>query len=68
MLSVGSFIVAGFAAGRAIEQPVLAEADVNLALAKTAILLAEAFLFHHFTLHADELLSGPSGAHAKNST
>ncbi len=62
-VSVGSLVVAGFAAGWAIEQAILAEPDVNLTLAKAAILLAIALLFDHLALHADVFLPGSSGAH-----
>ncbi|HEY6183777.1 MAG TPA: hypothetical protein VIW67_16130, partial [Terriglobales bacterium] len=46
------FVVAGFAAGWAVHQAVGADAYVNLRLAHAAILLTEALVFGHFTLHA----------------
>ena len=60
---VGGFVVAGFAARRAIEQPILAQPDINLTLAEAAILLTIALFLDHLALHADVLLPGPGGAH-----
>jgi hypothetical protein len=46
------FVVAGFAAGGAVHEAILADAYVNLRLTEAAILLAVAFVFGHFALHA----------------
>ena len=66
-LFVGRFVVAGFATRRTIKEPVLAEPNIQLALAKTAKLFAVAFFLTHFALHADILLSGTGGG-AHNET
>lgn len=47
-----NFVVAGFAAGRAIPKTVFAQADVQLALAKDTVLLALASFFDLLTLAA----------------
>jgi hypothetical protein len=60
-LLVDRTVVAGFAAGRTVVKTILAEADIDLALAEAAVLLAAALLFRRFALHADVLLAG-SGA------
>ncbi|PYV68451.1 MAG: hypothetical protein DMG97_24775 [Acidobacteria bacterium] len=66
LLFVGRFVVARFAARRTIEEPILAEANIQLALAQAAELFAGAFFLTHFALHADKFLPGTrSRAHAK---
>jgi hypothetical protein len=60
---VRDLVVASFAARRAIVKTILTKANVQLALARAAVLLAEAFGFAHFALHADELFAGSGGAH-----
>lgn len=63
---VGCPVIAGFAAGYAIVETILAKADVNLALASAAVALAHALLFGHITLHTKVLLLGSgSSAHGK---
>ena len=57
-------VVAGFAAGRAVVEAILAEPYVDLALAEGAILFAFALVFRHFALHAAVFLGG--GAHGQN--
>ena len=65
-LFVGRFVVARFAARRTIEEPILAEANIQLALAQAAELFAGAFFLSHFALHADKFLPGTrSRAHAQ---
>lgn len=46
------FVVAGFAASAAVEKPVFAQPDVQLALAEDAIFLAVAALFNLLALAA----------------
>jgi len=46
------FVVAGFAASAAVEKPVFAQPDIQLALAEDAILLALAALFNLLALAA----------------
>jgi hypothetical protein len=46
------FVVAGFAASAAVEKPVFAQPDIQLALAEDAILLAVAALFNLLALAA----------------
>lgn len=60
---IGDFIVAGFAASRAIIQPVGAEPDIYLRLAKNAVFLAFAVVFGHFALSA---VSFGFGGHERN--
>jgi hypothetical protein len=49
------FVVAGLPAGRTVVEAILAEANVDLALAETAVLFALAALLTHITLRAHEL-------------
>jgi len=60
---VCDFVVAGFAAGQAIVQAILAEADVKLCLAEAAVPFALAAVFGHFALGAAMLLGG--GGHGQ---
>jgi hypothetical protein len=46
------FVVAGFAAGAAVVEAVFPEADIELSLAKTAVLIALAAFFNLFALAA----------------
>lgn len=48
------FVVAGFAASAAVEKPVFAQPDVQLALAEDAILLAIAAFFDLLALAATD--------------
>jgi hypothetical protein len=57
---VGDFVVAGFAAGQAVVEAVLAKADIELRLAEAAVSLAVAAVFAHFALGAAVLLGGCS--------
>jgi len=57
------FVAASFAAGRAIEEAILAEPDIELALAQATVLLAFAAVFGHFALHAAEFFDG--GGHGR---
>ena len=54
-------VVAGFPAGRAVEEAVSAKTNIDLALAKTAELFALALCLRSFTLHANNFF-GSSGA------
>lgn len=60
---VGSFVIAGGAAGFAVHQPVFADADVVGCLAEAAELIALATTFGHFTLGAQEFCRTGSGGH-----
>jgi hypothetical protein len=51
---IRNFVIASFAAGDAVIKPILAEANVNLALAVATIFLALAALFVHLALHAND--------------
>ena len=59
-------IVASFPARRAVIEPVLAEADVNLTLAQAAILVALTLVFGHLALHAAVFGLGRGGSHEQN--
>lgn len=48
----GDFVVAGFAAGAAVVEAVLPEADIELSLAEGAVLIARAAFFNLFALSA----------------
>jgi hypothetical protein len=63
---VGSFIVAGGAAGFAVHEAVVANAGVNHRLAEAAKFLTLARSFRHFTLGAFVAGGTGSGAHAIN--
>lgn len=66
MLLVRGFVAASFAAGRTVEETIVAEADIQLALTKATELFAMALIFGHFALGADVFLSrSAGGAHAK---
>lgn len=58
------FMVAGFAAGLAVEQPIFAKPDTKLRLAETAVLFAIAAVLCHFALGAVEFLE--QGSHMRN--
>src|SRR5579863_2427332 len=58
--SVGDFVVAGVAAGFAVVESVLAEANLHLRLAQATIALALAAVLGHFALHAAVLVLGGS--------
>ena len=53
---VGGFVVAGLATRGAVVKPVLAKANVDLALTEATILLAFTALLAHFTLRAHILV------------
>jgi hypothetical protein len=59
--SVGDFVVAGVAAGHAVKEAILAEANVGLGLAQAAVSFAVATVFGHFALHAAILVLGGGG-------
>jgi hypothetical protein len=66
-LLLGCLVIASLAARGAVKQAVLAEANVQLALAKAAELFADAARLRHLTLHADVFLtSRGAGAHVAN--
>ena len=60
---VGSFVAAGAAAGFAVHEAVLADADVELGLAETAELIAFALGLRHFALAATAFSFSGSGGH-----
>ncbi len=65
-VSVRHFVVAGFAAGLAIVEAILAEANLQLRLAGAAVLFALAAVFRAIALHAKVFgFSGGSG-HIRN--
>ena len=59
-------MVAGVAAGFAVHEAVLADADVELRLAEAAELIALALSLGHFTLSAAVLGVAGSGRHSSN--
>jgi hypothetical protein len=63
---VGGFIIAGFAAGIAVHETVVANADVERGLAKAAIFVALALRFGHFALSATVFGLAGSGGHSNN--
>lgn len=63
---VGSFVVAGMAAGVAIHQAVRADANVELRLTEAAELVADALVFRHLALAATVLGVAGSGGHSNN--
>ena len=63
---VGGFVVAGFAAGWAIVEAILTEANPDLSLTESAIFLALALVFRHLALHA-AVFPG-RGGHKRNVT
>jgi len=58
-------VIAGFAAGVAIVQAILAEADLHLRLAKTTVLFTVAAFFRPLALEAAVLGLGTSGGHGQ---
>jgi hypothetical protein len=65
---VGSFVIAGAAAGFAIHEAVLADADIELGLAQAAELIALALRLRHFALAATLFTAGSSGGHRNKVT
>jgi hypothetical protein len=63
---VGGFVVAGVAAGLAVEKAILAEADVEHRLAETTILVAFALVLRHLALGATEFSGAGSCGHKNN--
>jgi len=63
---VGAFVVAGVAAGFAVQEAVLADPDIELRLAQAAVLIALALVFRHFALGATEFAVAGSGGHISN--
>jgi hypothetical protein len=61
-------VIAGGAAGFAVHQAVLANADFEHGLAKAAVLLALALVFGHFALCATVFGVAGSGGHISNVT
>ena len=51
-------VIAGLAARRAIVKAVLAKANINLPLARAAILFAVEICFRRLALHTDHFLAG----------
>ena len=64
----GGFVVAGGAAGLAVQEAVLAEADFEHGLAEAAVFVALALRFRHFTLGASVFGGARSGGHRNNVT
>jgi hypothetical protein len=62
---VGGFVIAGGAAGFAVHQAVLANADFEHGLAEAAVLLALTLAFGHFALCATAFGLAGSGGHSK---
>lgn len=60
---VGCFVIAGRAAGFAVQQAIGAQTDVNYRLAQAAIFLAQTLCFRLLTLHAAIFGGSGSGAH-----
>jgi hypothetical protein len=65
-LLVGSFVIAGVAAGVAVHESVLADSDIEHGLAEAAVLIALALRFRHFTLGATVFGLAGSGGHKNN--
>lgn len=63
MLLVGSFVIAGATARFAVHKTVLADADIELGLAKAAELIAFTLRFGHFALATTRFTAGGSGGH-----
>jgi len=63
---VRSFVIAGGAAGFAVHQTVLANANVERGLAEAAIFVALTLGFGHFTLCAAVFSLAGSGGHRRN--
>ena len=55
------FVVTSFAASGAVVESIVAQPDIQLALAESAILLAGATGFAHFAKRADILFTGSCG-------
>ena len=62
--SAGGFVVAGGAAGFAVEEAVLTKANFEDRLAEAAVFFAVAALFRHLALHA-AVLSRRRGGHRR---
>ena len=62
----GGFVIAGGAAGFAVQQAVLANPNVERGLAEAAIFVALALGFGHFTLRAAVFSLAGSGRHRRN--
>jgi hypothetical protein len=60
-LRVADFVVAGFAAGAAVVEAVFPEADIELSLAKAAVLITLATFFNLFALAATSFGLGCHG-------
>jgi len=60
------FVVAGFAAGFAVHEAVVADADIKCGLAEAAELFALAGVFRLFALRASVLGGTGSGGHGFN--
>ena len=65
-LLVGSFVIAGVAAGVAVHESVLADSDIEHGLAEAAVLIALALFFRHFALSAAVFGLAGSGGHSHN--
>ena len=52
LVLVDSLLIAGFAAGGAVVEAILTEADIHLSLAMRTVALAVALVFRPVTLHA----------------
>jgi hypothetical protein len=63
---VGSFVIAGVAAGVTIHQAIRADANVELRLTEAAELVADALIFRQFTLSTMIFAVAGSGAHTGN--
>ena len=63
---VGSFVVAGGAAGFAVHEAVFADADIELRLTENTELVAFALIFRHFALAAAQLGGAGLGGHRSN--
>jgi len=65
-VSARGFVVAGDAAGFAVHEAVLANADLEYGLAEAAVLIALALFFRHFALSAAVFGLAGSGGHSHN--
>ena len=63
---VRGFVVAGEAAGLAVHEAVLADADFEYGLAEAAVFIAFALVFCHFALGAAVFGGAGSGRHRNN--
>jgi hypothetical protein len=64
--SVRGLVIASAAAGLAVHEAVLAEADLEYGLAEAAVLIALALVFCHFALGATAFGGTCSGGHRSN--